>query len=181
MEVFNAIRAEITSAQAMHAEQADKHCSEGQVLKTGDCVWIGARNTTTQACNKKLDCKHLGFYEILEVISPWANRLQLPKDIHIHPGQLISRLYKSAENPLPGQVFKPSPPIIVNGKDQYEVEIIEDLRLCRKQLRYLGQSNRYEEHSWQSATNEDGRQTINICHTELSGKPGSVNSLELMC
>ena len=61
----------------------------------------------------------------MEVISPWAYRLQLPRDLHIHPVQPVLRLSKVAEDPMPGQVEAPPPAVIVNRGEEYEVEWVE--------------------------------------------------------
>src|ERR1700731_3431041 len=148
-EVFQCMRAEMTRAQAIQAEQADKHRREGVTLTVGDRVWMDARNITTQRPSKKLDWKRLGPYEVVEVISPWAYRLQLPKDLHIHPVQPISRLSKVAEDPLSEPIEAPPPPVIVDGEEEYEVEWIEDSQVYRRQLQYLVKWKGYNENSWE--------------------------------
>jgi hypothetical protein len=45
----------------------------------------------------------------------------------------LSRLEKTADNPLPLQQHKPPLPVIVEGEEEYEVERIEDSRMFRKQ------------------------------------------------
>jgi hypothetical protein len=71
-EIFKQMKTEMVRAQSIQAEQADKRCREGIELNPGDRVWMDARNISTQRPSKKLDWKHLGPYEILVVISPWA-------------------------------------------------------------------------------------------------------------
>jgi hypothetical protein len=137
---------------------------------------MDARNLSTQRPSKKLDWKHLGPYEISEVISPWAYHLKLPKDLHIHPVQPISCLSKVSEDPLPRQIELPPPPVIVEGEKEYEVERVDDSRLFRHQLQYLVKWKGYDERSWEPATNVDGLQAINSFHTEQPGKPGSAAS-----
>jgi hypothetical protein len=113
------MKTEMARAQLIHEEQADKHRQEGVELKPGDRVWMDARNISTQRPSKKLSWKHLGRYKISEVISPWAYRLNLPKDLHIHPVQPISCLSKVSEDPLPGQLRPAPPPVIVDGEEEY--------------------------------------------------------------
>jgi hypothetical protein len=84
----------------------------------------------------KQDWKHLGPYKISDVISPWAYRLNLPKDLHIHPVQTVSNLSKVLEDPLPGQVKPARPPGLVDAEEEYKVEHIKDSRLFRHQLQY---------------------------------------------
>jgi hypothetical protein len=134
---------------------------------------MDARNITTQRPSKKLDWKRLGPYEVIKVISPWAYRLQLPKELHIHPVQPISRLSKAPEDPLPGQIETPPPPVVVDGEEEYEVEQVEDSRLFRCQLQYLVKWKGYDERSWEPAQSVDGLQAIDTFHSEQPGKPGS--------
>jgi hypothetical protein len=54
-EVFEAMRTEMTRAQAIQAKQADKLSCGGQVMKSRDFVWMDARNIMTQRPSKKLD------------------------------------------------------------------------------------------------------------------------------
>ena len=134
---------------------------------------MDARNIVTQRPSKKLDWIRLGPYDITEVISPWAYRLQLPKDLHIDPVQPVSRLSKVAEDPMPGQVEAPLPAVIINGEEEYEVERIEDSRVFRRQLHYHVKWKGYDEKSWEPAVNVDGLQAIDVFHAEQPGKPGS--------
>jgi hypothetical protein len=93
-EIFKQMKTKKSWAQSIQLEQADKRHQEGVGMTVGDRVWMDARNISTQRPNKKLDWKHLEPYEISEVICPWAYRLNLPKDHHIHPVQPISRQNK---------------------------------------------------------------------------------------
>ena len=127
---------------------------------------MDARNIATQRPSKKLDWKRLGPYEIKEVISPWAYHLQLPKDLHIHPVQPVSRLSKVAEDAMPGQIEAPPPAVIVNGEEEYEVERVEDSRVFRHQLQYLVKWKGYDERSWEPAINVDGLQAIDVFQAE---------------
>jgi hypothetical protein len=136
-------------------------------------VWMDARNILMQRPSKTLDWKYLGPYEISEVISPWAYRLNLPKDLHIHPVQPISCLSKVSEDALPRQIKPAPPPVIVNGKEEYEVEHIKDSRLFQCLLQYLVKQKGSDEKSREPASNVDGLQGIDIFHIEQPGKPGS--------
>jgi hypothetical protein len=118
-----------------------------------------------------LDWKHLGPYEILVVISPWAYWLNLPKNHHIHPVQPISRLNKVLDDPLPGQLELAPPPVIVQGEEEFEVERMEDSPVFRWQLQYLVKWKGYDEISWEPATNMDGLKAINEFHAQQPGKP----------
>jgi hypothetical protein len=172
-QLFSELKAEMKRSQAIHSEQANKSRRTGTELNVGDHVWLDARNISTTRPSKKLDWKRIGPYEITEVISPWAFRIKLPHQLHIHDVQPISRLEKTAVNPLPLQQNEPPPPVIVEGEEEYEVEKVEDSRVFRRQLQYLVKWKGYDEMSWKPAVNVDGLKAIDEFHTQQPGKPGS--------
>jgi hypothetical protein len=102
-------------------------------LQTEDKVWMDTRNLSTSQPNKKLDWKFIEPYEITEVISPWANYVKLPSQLHIHHVQPISRLEKATQDPLQNQKQEPSPPVIVKEEEEHEVEKVDDSIHYRKQ------------------------------------------------
>jgi hypothetical protein len=73
-KIFEQMKSKMFQAQIIQAEEADKHCQEDIKLKIGDRVWMDARNIAIHRPSKKLKWKHLGQYEIVAVISPWAYR-----------------------------------------------------------------------------------------------------------
>src|ERR1700690_4106547 len=111
-QLFSELRAEMKRAQAVQSEQANKSRRVGTELRIGDKVWMDARNLSTARPSKNLDWKRSGPYEITEVVSPWAYRVKLPCQLRIHDVQPISRLEKSAQDPLPNQKQEPPPPVI---------------------------------------------------------------------
>jgi hypothetical protein len=124
-QLFSELKAEMKRSQAIHCEQANKSKRTGAEFNIGHKVWLDAWNKSTTRPSKKLDWKRIAPYEVVEVISPWAFRIKLPYLLHIHDVQPISRLEKTADNPLPLQHYEPPPPIIVEGEEEYEVERIE--------------------------------------------------------
>jgi hypothetical protein len=123
-----------------------------------------------------VNLKCLGPYKILAVISPWTYKLQLPKDIHIHPVQPITHLSKPAENPFPAQDIEPPPIVILEGEEEYEVGHIENSRLFRCQFQYLVKWKGYDKRSWKPVGNIYVLQAINIYQSEQPAKPGSKTS-----
>jgi hypothetical protein len=104
------------------------------------------------------------------MISPWAFRIKLPPQLCDHEVQPISRLEKTADNPLPLQQHELPPPVIVEGEEEYEVERIEDSRIFRRQLQFLVKWKGYDEMSWEPAVNVDGLKAIDEFHTQQPGK-----------
>ena len=63
--------------------------------------------------------------------------MEFPADIKVHPVQPISLLLPVAEDPLPGQIVPPPPPVEVEGEEpKYHVEAVEDSRRFRETLQY---------------------------------------------
>jgi len=64
--------------------QYDKRTCQSQGLKTGEQVWLEARNIQTNQPSKKLDQKRYGSFTIKEEIRQGAYRLELPEGWAIH-------------------------------------------------------------------------------------------------
>jgi hypothetical protein len=124
-------------AHAIQSEQANMSQSVGILLTVGDKVWLDTRNMSTAYPSKKLDWKRIGQYEITEGISPRAYQIKLPSQLQIYNVQPISRLERSARDPVALQKQEPPPQVIVEEEEEYEVERIDDSRLFRRQFQIL--------------------------------------------
>jgi hypothetical protein len=107
--------------------------------------------------SNKLDYKLIGPYTILEQIGSKAYTLDLPSGIRIHPVFHISllELAPPRNEPIPGHIQPPAPPIIIDNKEELEVEEIVDSRYHRKQLQYRVKWTGFhdEDKTWYPATN----------------------------
>ena len=103
----------------------------------GDMVFLSSKNIKTTRPSKKLDDKILGLFKVLEKIGT-SYRLELPKIITIHNVFHPSLLRKAADDPMPGQKNDLPEPIVVDNKNEWEVEDILDSRLYGrgKRLQY---------------------------------------------
>ncbi len=125
-------------AQATYAEQSDKHKIPPPKLEIGDEVWLLRRHIKTTWPSTKLDYKKLGKFKIIQKVSSYAYKLDLPPSMKIHPVFHISLLEPVATDPLPGQVQPPPPPICVDNQEiEYEVDEIVDSKVVGKNLKYL--------------------------------------------
>jgi hypothetical protein len=76
--------------------------------------------------SNKLDYKLIGPYPILEKIGSKVYKLELPPRIQIHPVFHLSLLELAATRnpPMPRHIQPPPPLVIINGKEEWEVEEI---------------------------------------------------------
>ena len=102
----------------------------------GDKVWLSSMNLHTQRPSKKHDWKKLGPFEIIERIGLQAYRLRLPESMKIHPVFHVSLLEPCHENTLPNHVQPPPHPVIIDNRNEWEVEEILDSRIFRRHLQY---------------------------------------------
>ena len=96
----------------------------------------------------------MGLYKVKGIISSNAIELELPKSIKIHPVVNISRvrLYKPQ---VEGQKKTPPKPVIIEGKEEFEVEKILNKRMVWGKDKFLVQWKRYmvEEDTWENREN----------------------------
>jgi hypothetical protein len=71
-------------AQARYANQANASRFSALAFHVGDKVWLNTMNLNMDRPSKKLAKKYIGPFDIKEVISPIACRLDLPPALRIH-------------------------------------------------------------------------------------------------
>ena len=71
----------------------------------------------------------------------------------LHPVFLVIKLTLALEDPIPGRhASPPPPPVLLDGKEHFEVEQVLDSRMRRGQLQFLikWKGYGYEENSWEN-------------------------------
>ena len=152
-ELFKKLSENLQQAMKKQEEFANKHRIEPSNFKPGDKVWINS-SLIIHNGNKKLKPRKLGPYKIVKKISPVSYKLDLPKNIRIHPVIHVSEFEPYYEDHF-GRTKEPQPPIIINNEEEYEVEEILDKRKHYGKIQYLIKWKGYplSEASWEPEKN----------------------------
>jgi hypothetical protein len=174
-EVTTLLHDEMAWAQAIYAEKANRSRIPAPAYQVDDMVWLDIRNMKTRRLSKKLDWKNSGPYRVIEIVSPYAYKLELPNEMKIHPVFHTSLLRPALpiDHALPGQIIPPPPPVEVVGEKEYFVERIQDSRLNRRkrQVEYLVKWVGYDEPSWEPASDLKDTQAAEEFETHHPDKP----------
>ena len=95
-------------------------------FQLGQKVWLEGRNLSIPY-NKKIMTKHEGPFCIVEKLSPVIYQLELPKKWNITDTFHATLLMLYEENDVHDPNYVQSPPDLINGEEEWEVEhIIKD-------------------------------------------------------
>ena len=135
-------RESLQAAQVRMAKYADLKRRD-RMFQVGDKVWLAAKNLrlpAAQNAKNKLQPKFYGPYKVLEVVSPQAYRLDLPKTLKIHPVINIGFLKANADGtmdfPRRPAYQSPPPPEVINDEEFYQIEAIRAHRVVHKRLQF---------------------------------------------
>ena len=168
--VHEKLQTTLEQVQTRYKKEFDKNVAPAPEFKVGDRVWLNQRNIETTRPSQKLDFRHLGPFEIVDVVgkSKAAFELKLPNHWRIHPVFHASLLDPYRVNKIEGRKqTTPPPPKIMNRELEYEVEAVLDSRIRRNKLGYLIEWKGYgpEERTWEPAENlENAKEAIAAFH-----------------
>ncbi|MBW0465515.1 hypothetical protein O181_005230 [Austropuccinia psidii MF-1] len=154
---------------------ADKSRASPPVFNPGDMVWLSSKNIKSTRPTKKLSERWLGSFPILKKVRTHAYHLKLPSQWKsIHPVFHISLLE-------PVKTSRPSPPIIIEEEEEWEVSQILDSKLKRGKLRYLvewkGFSQDSERFTWEPTEKlTNCPELVKDFHSLYPDKPGPNSS-----
>ncbi|QRW23994.1 Retrotransposable element Tf2 protein [Rhizoctonia solani] len=90
-------------------------------FEIGEEAWLDARNVNLKTLSQKLTEQRLGPFKVIEKISDWAYRLELPPTMQIHDVFYVGLLSKVKKDKRRAFENRP-PPVTVDGEEEYEVE-----------------------------------------------------------
>lgn len=176
--IWDHAKAQLTKARDSQQRQANKTRTLAPDYKVGDMVWLSTKNINTTRPSRKLDHKWLGPYSIKRVM-PGACELDLPQSMKIHSTFHTSLLRPVADDPLPGQIPLPPPPVMTEDEDdEWELDDILDSRRYRGRLQYkVAWTGHPPDPTWYPATNfSNAQETVDEYHRKYPSKPGPVQS-----
>jgi predicted aspartyl protease len=171
-ELHSVLRTELGLAQNRQAEYADASRSPAPRYLPGDQVWLSSKHFRTERPCRKLDHKFLGPFEVVGSVGTHAYRLKFPKSIKRHPVVHVSEIEPASNDPLPGQVHAPPPPVVIDGEEEWEVEEVVDSRRRYRKLEYKVKWVGDEEATWQPAGDlEHAADMVELFHQKYPNKP----------
>ena len=170
-DITDFIREEMTWAQALQQEYANRKRLPAPAYEIGDEVWLDARNIRTQRPSKKLDWKNLGPYQVSKKISSHAYRLELPESMKIHPVFHVSLLRPATRtvDQIPGQNALPPEPVVIDNEEEYFVDSVEGLRYNKRRrlYEYHVKWTGYSELTWEPASTLKDTKAVTAFHKKF--------------
>jgi len=132
-------KAALGKAQEEMRKFADRKRGKGEEYRVGGLVLLSTKDLKWQMKGRrseKLTERFVGPYKIKRIISSNVVELELPKSIKIHPVVNVSkiRLYKPQ---VEGQKKTLPKLVIIEGKEEFEVEKILNKRIVRGKEKFL--------------------------------------------
>ena len=120
-----------------HAQETWVKPTNYKPYQQGDQVWLEGTNLHTTHPTRKLGPKRYGPFKVREVVGHTNFHLELPPHWKIHDVFHAKLLHPYKETEEHGENFTEPPPDLIDGKLEWEVEQILDMRMRRSEKQYL--------------------------------------------
>jgi len=165
-------------SQKQMAAQANKTRREPD-FKVGDSVYVTRKGWTTSRPSLKLDHQLAGPFRITSMKGN-SYELDLPANMKVGNVFHADRLRKDPNNPLPGQLQEPEPPITINNEPEWTLDQILASRVYRGTLQYQASWSGYDpDNTWYPAENFIGSpHKVQEFHTQYPDSAGPPTRLQ---
>jgi len=129
----------ICKAQENTTQYYNRRRTLAPVYKPGDRVYLDTSDIKTTRSSPKLSHRRLGPFEIESQVGLSAYYLKLPHGMRqLHPVFNVVKLSAAPEDPILGRKPQAPPPsIVIDGKEEWEVEEILNSRWYRRRFQFL--------------------------------------------
>ena len=152
-ELKKFLKTEMQFTQANYETATNRHHIPASSYQVEDQVWLSTKNLQIKHLCQKLNMHWAGSFKVKWVINPYAYKLDLPRAYGVHSVFHVNLMDPVATDPLEGHWQEPSPPILINGEEEWLVEEILDARKIRRSLNYLVKWIGFDNSTWQPAAN----------------------------
>jgi len=138
-EIQEETKVALGKAQADMKKYTDRKRSDIEEYKVGDLVMLSTKDLKYQMVGRrteKLTERFVSPYKIKKVVSSNAVELELPSTVKIHLVVNVSRVRKYVGQ-VEGQKKKQPASVIIEGKEEWEVEKILNKRRVREKDKFL--------------------------------------------
>jgi len=138
-EIQEEAKAALKKAQEDIKKYADGRRSEVDEYKVEDLVMLSTKDLKYQMVGKrteKLTERFVGPYKVQKIVSSNAVKLELPSTVKIHLVVNVSRI-RYYVGQVEGQRKEQMAPVIIKGKEEWEVERILNKQKIREKDKYL--------------------------------------------
>jgi len=138
-EIQEEAKAVLGKVQEDIKKYADRRRSEVDEYKVEDLVMLSTKDLKYQMVGRrteKLMERFVGPYKVQKIVSSNAVKLELPSTVKIHPVVNVSRIQYYVGQ-VEGQRKEQLAPVIIKGKEEWEVKRILNKQKIREKDKYL--------------------------------------------
>src|SRR5208282_6140172 len=116
-DILQTLQTNLAATQAQQEASSNANRSPASAYRPRDLVFLSTKNIATARPSKKLDHKFIGPFQVIRAINSHSYQLDLPPEYRLlHNTFHTSLLRPAPNNPLPGQINPPPPPIAPHPK-----------------------------------------------------------------